>query len=340
MAALETTSQKRYTLLMFTRNDLDAASVLASRYGHLFSRTLIVDSSDPQHHLHYTQPLRDRGADVHRALPLGDPDLLRPYAVSLVSTDRVFELDTDESISNHLMDNLHHLDRYDACILPRFERRLGAYTRLLRIYDPRKIRFINPSYSFPAVDGQVGVPDRRYCVIHEADYSVYLSSRSRRSRHFMIESLERPFTRQYVINSLSLKVGSKRLKPPGLRVIIGTPGRPVCDAAVVFSLLIEFCTLILTSGSYAWAKFMLSYGLEKLEYMNSLSPEEKALRYAIARDIRTCGSLISYLGLGDPGIVSSLTGSFDWSLDPPSLVMMLARYRYERGYPMDAMTQS
>ncbi len=332
-----TETHPRITLLIFTRNDLDAAVSKIHDYASCFDSVVVVDSSDPEHASSHSCAIAGSGASLHRAIPLGGPDLLRPFAASVIRTERVLELDTDESISDYLLEHMHDLDIYAACSIARLERELNTYKRLLRLYDPGRIKFTGPSFSFPSVEGQVGFPDKRFCIIHNTSFVDYLESRSRRERHFMVESLERPFTRQYLVDSLALRLGRIRIRPPLASKLIGGGDKQLSDPAILLSLFVESLSELMMGGSPSWAIFRLKYGVEKLRYMADLPPEEATLRNSIAAQVRESGGLVRYLGLDSPATVRGLTESYDWKSDPQSVIAFLSLFRFRNGHPATTM---
>ncbi len=326
------------TLLIFTRNDLDAALERIHSYGRFFDSVMLLDSSDPVHYSVYSSEIINSGAAINRAIPLGDTDLLRPFASSLMRTDRVFELDTDERISSCLLENIHDFDMYEACSIARNELDLNTYRRLLRLYNPKKLRFDGPSFSFPLVDGAVGFPSRKFCIMHDAVFSSFLESRSRRDRYFTIESLERPFTGQYLANSLTIKFGKASVRPLYVEKLIGDPDKPLARPAVMFSLLLESLSELFMGGSPSWAIFRLKYGIQKLRYMEALPVEERTLRNSVAAEIRAYGGLVRYLGLDNPSVVKQLTETYDWKSSVSAVISYLSYFRYRNGHPAAAMS--
>lgn len=298
----------------------------------------ILDSSEPQKFEEMKGSLDPKWC-VKRVLPLGNSEFARPYAASLVSSGMILEVDADEIVTPQLMKKLTSLSNHDAFILPRFEKQLNAYTHHLRLYDPRKIRFGGPSYGFPRVDGTVGILERKFCLIHKADFSNYLSGRKRDS-YLLWESYERPFTRQYLVAALSLSFGSFTLSFPCLHTMMGEKSGDVAlsNAGIHAAIYLEFLKNMIQCRSLLWSKFQFRYTQEKLKYLLQLPAEVYQKRMEISSEIRKSGGLIRYLGLDEPSRISCLSADFDWKTSAAEVLELMISYRHRNGIPANSYT--
>lgn len=97
------------TLLIFSRNDTQNAQELIQQQISFASEVVVIDSSDKDEHARFRDWASKLGTTpikIYYCVPLGYPDMLRPYAFSKCTNDWVFMLDTDERASFTLNRNL------------------------------------------------------------------------------------------------------------------------------------------------------------------------------------------------------------------------------------------
>jgi hypothetical protein len=314
--------------LTYTLNDLPAALPNLERLRPYVDESVVIDSSTPDHVERFRPDVERLGGRIVRVVPLCSSDLLRPFAITEVRSDRVVEIDTDEEPTPALLDRLGRLGDADAYVVPRYEAQLDMYTSQLRVYRPSALRFEGPSYGFPHVAGAVGSFARREHLVHRADYTRYLHERGRWERNFLQDSLQRPYTRTFFEDAMSLRLGGSVLRPPGVRWIAEPADAPLGPAALEAALLVRYLFDATIRGGRSWARFQYRYDRAKQVYLRSLTDDERALRRGAAEEIRRAGGLIRYLELDDASRLRQLTAGFNWNRTGPELLRRLVIDRY------------
>ena len=313
------------SLLVYSCRDTDRANALLDSVAGLFDEVHVVDSSPPAEYERF-RARRTGSVAFHRVLPVGYVDLLRPYGLAQVRTDRVLVLDTDERLSEGLRAALPTLTGADGYVLPRHEVSLGAYTYHLRLFRPGRARYPAETWGFPAVRGPTATLDRSCALLHLADHGDYLARDDRAGRYLWVESIERPFT-----------LGSGRAGA-------GTPlawGRASGSnpEPEVLARLTEWwaaARTLLRSGRPALARFQRQYDRRRREYFYHLPAEEQAQRIRLRDEIRGAGGLVAYLGFDRPPYVDALTSEFGWDREGPEVLRRLIAYRLREGHPLPA----
>ena len=121
-------------LLMFNLDEAEGILRNVRRLRSAVDEVVVVDSSSPEGYHRLLAAVEPYAVCVHRVLPLGHVDPLRPFGVSKVKSDRVLLLDADEEPSPALVADLRDLAEHDAYVVPRYEEALRAYTFHLRLF--------------------------------------------------------------------------------------------------------------------------------------------------------------------------------------------------------------
>jgi hypothetical protein len=321
----------RWAFLTFSRNDGDRVIGNIERLRAAVDEVVVIDSSDPEPARRLATEVEDRGGRVVRVLPLGNVDLLRPFGVAQVRSERTIYLDADERPSQGLVEGIPTLDRADAYVLPRRERSLGATSQHLRIFRNAAIRYRGPSFLFPEVAGNVAPAPEGVYLDHDAIYDRYFEARRERYGAILTtEWVERPFDRSYVWNALRPRSmarprGSSEADSP--RAGGGVLSVP---AIVLGSELIGVRETV-EGRSVRWGRFLRDYERRKASEWARLPDEEKARWRVIAHEVRIAGGLREYLGLDDPAYVEQLTRGFGWDRGGPEVLRELVDHRHRRG---------
>ena len=319
-------------LLMFNLDEAEGILRNVRRLRSAVDEVVVVDSSSPEGYHRLLAAVEPYAVCVHRVLPLGHVDPLRPFGVSKVKSDRVLLLDADEEPSPALVADLRDLAEHDAYVVPRYEEELRAYTFHLRLFRRDAVRYRGRSFDFPEVHGSVGRLDRAHAILHHARFDTYFTDKSRARRYFTVENYERPFNGRYLADALSLPVGERRLRLP---VAVQGPDGPLSPAVVRTVIELELVRDLLVGRGLRAARFNRRYALAKAAFLEGLPEEDRRRVAAIAAEIQCAGGLFPYLGLADPSYVERLTATFAW--DRPGLAVYeeLLRVRHERGVPAD-----
>src|SRR5579872_6812702 len=117
----------KLSLLIFSRNDVEAAVNLASSMYNIADEIVMIDSSDAKNRkfLHdQATRLQMTKLKIHYAIALGYPDPLRMWALKKCKGDWVLLLDTDENPSKKLRDDIKSIisnSGADALNIKRYE---------------------------------------------------------------------------------------------------------------------------------------------------------------------------------------------------------------------------
>ena len=323
-----------HALLAFNLDETAGTVRNIARLRSVVDEIVVIDSSSPRGYRELLAAVQPYGARVHRVLPLGHVDPLRPFGVHLVASDYVLLLDADEEASAPLATDLRGLTAHDAYVVPRLEEGLGAYTFHLRVFRRDAVRYEGRSYDFPAVRGSVGHLGRDHAILHHARFDTYFTDKARARRYFTVENYERPFTARYLAEALAVRLGSRRVQLP---LSPRDPYRPLSPAGIRAAIEIEFVRDLLLGRGLRASRFNRRYSLAKDAFFRSLPGPERDRVTAIAHDIQGAGGLFPYLGLADPAYVERLTSRFAWDRPGLDVYEALLRQRHERGVPADRL---
>jgi hypothetical protein len=318
---------------MFNLNEGEGISRNVESLANIVDEIVIVDSSAFDEYEKLVRSLEGSGAIVYRTIPMGFVDPLRPFGLSKVKSDFVFLLDADEEPSEHLKLDLRNLTEFDAYVLPRLEIQLRSYSYHLRIFRRAAIRYSGRSFDFPRVTGRIGYADRAHRIIHHADYHKYFDDKARAERYFTIESVERPFSRRYLKELLSLRLGGKSISFPLIERLRNDPGSRLSSPAVRAVIELEFLRDFLLGKGLRAALFSRRYSLAKWQFLCALPEPDRRRLAEIADDLEKSGGLFDYLGLNDPAYVERLTASFQWNLRGIDVYRNILDYRFRVGKP-------
>jgi len=324
-------SSPSVALLTFDRNDPTRTLGLVRRLSDHVQETVVVDSSDPAPWGVLEAGLHPPGQRAVRVIPTGYADLLQPVGVDEITSEWVFYCDPDEEPSPDLLRRIANPEGADAFVVPRWERTLGAYTPHLRLYRREAFIAPNPAYAFPGIHGVVRKLPRNECLVHHRDYRSALED-DYRTRVMDLESFERPVDAAWFRGALRPAFRGSSTAPP--ETPTSPPPRPISDAAATLATAAVAARELLLTGSPASAAFRWRYHRARLRFQAELSPQERRRRSEINQATRAGGGLIRYLGFDRPQYVRSLSASFTWDLDGPTVLHRLIDFRFEQGAPM------
>ncbi len=319
-------------LLIFNLDETAGTVRNVARLRPVVDEVVILDNSSDASHRELVAAVAPYEARVHRALPLGYADALRPYGVSKVSSDYVFQLDADEEPSPALLADLRRLTERDAYVVPRREIGLRTYTYHMRLFRKEAVRFGGRSFDFPEVHGSLGYLDPDHAILHHARFDTYFADKARAQRYFTVESYERPFTVRSLAEALTVRAGARTLHLPFPARDLGRPLSPVAVRALIEA---EFLRDLLLGHGLRAARFNRHYSLGKAAFFQRLPDAERARVSAIARELQESGGLYPYLNLADPAYMDRLTASFGWDRPGLEVYEELLRHRHEHGRPAE-----
>jgi hypothetical protein len=316
-------------LLAFSRNDVEGVIRNVETLRPILDEVVVIDSSFPAARASLSAALRHPRERIRVAPPLGNVDLLRPMGVAAMTSDRVLLLDSDESVSKPLLAALPDLSDADAYVLPRWESSLQGYTHHLRLFQRNAVTYSGRSYSFPHVRGVTRVLPRRFHIIHAAPGgNGYWDDGDRARRYLLSDFLERPYDWDYLRQTIGL---SARLDATGGTSTRPMPTRSLSEPLVRLTLALEAARTLLTSQSLGLARFRLEQGRRRIKAWNAVSPEEKRWITETARQVKSAGGLVQFLGLDDAKYVERLSELLDSTLDGPDLLKFLLEIRSASG---------
>lgn len=318
---------------MYSRNDVDGVLRNVRTLRPSIAEVVVVDSSDPPQRARLAEGLRPPGERICPAPPLGNIDLLRPYGLAQMSTDRVLQLDADEVPSPALVAHLSELDAAEAYVLPRWEEGARGYTYHLRLVRRTHVRYAGPSYGFPQVDGTTTVLARPFRLVHSAAPGErYWSDGDRRRRYLPSDLLERPYDRRYLRRTVRGRAGPADPAPDPARPRSEPPLSPGATRLVLW---IEAARSFLTSGSWGIARMRLEQGRQRRIFWERLTSDQQRWFTDTAPSVRTAGGLVGFLGFDDVAYVERLSRTFGPEIDGPSLLDFLLHERSRTGRPWD-----
>jgi len=321
-------------LLTYSRNDVDGVLRNVRLLRPLVDEVVVVDSSLPPQRTALSRELRPPEERICPVPPLGVGDLLRPFGVARMSTDRVLQLDSDEVLSPELLSSLPRLLESEAYVVPRLEVGTRGFTYHMRLFRRTCVEYLGPSCGFPRVRGRTDVLPRRLHILHHAPRGRhYWSEGDRRRRYLLSDLLERPYDRRYLRRTLGLEARGPRAESQDNTEAGGY--RPLSDVAVAFSLLVEAGRALLTTASPGIARMGIEQGRERIAFWNRLTSEEKSWVADTSQGVREAGGLVQFLGLDEAAYVERLNEAFDATVDGPSLLGFLLHVRSQTGHPWD-----
>ena len=318
-------------LLTFCRNDVSGVLQNVELLRQFLDEVVVVDSSSPAQRETLARALRPPRERWCAAPPLGVGDLLRPFGVARMQSERVLQLDSDEVLSKALLDSLPTLNDADAYVVPRWEAGARGFTYHMRLFRRRSVSYSGPSYGYPHVSGVTRILPRRLHIVHNAPVGrKYWEQGNRARRYLLPDLLERPYDGEYFRQALGLGSSLGTERPGSGRV---RRFRELSGPAVRLVLVLEAARTLLASQSPGLARFRLEQGRQRIAMWNALSPEEKTWTTYVALQVSAAGGLIRYLGIDDPAYMDLLNESFDSATDGPELLRFLLRVRSEKGRP-------
>lgn len=324
-------------LLMFNLEDHEGILRNLRSLRSAVDEIVIVDSSSPESSERLRGPVEDLDGRIVRALPMGFVDPLRPFGVEQVKSRYVFLLDADEEASAPLKSRLRSLDDREAYVVPRFEAELSSYTYHLRLFRPDAVHYAGRSFDFPEVAGTTGWLDKSHGIIHRARYRTFFHDKSRVERYLTVENVERPFTRNYLQEAMTVRLRDRSFslaRPGGHRPGSTSPVSPVLTRLAIG---IEFLRDLAVGRGIRAASFGRRYARAKWKFLCELPESAREELLAIAREIDREGGLFPYLGLSEPAYVERLTAGFRWDMRGIDVYRRLLRHRHRTGRPAESV---
>lgn len=312
-------------LLIFNRNDFPGVARLIDQLGGQAGEILVVDSSGR---------CLPRGSELTPphprvrwvwAFPLGCTEPLRSWAHREMDCEWILSIDTDETPTSSLLRLLARLGDADGYLLLRFERSLGAYSTVLRLYRRSKTVCGGWIHESPTVSGVVKRVPLPAALLHDADYRRYLKKPTRNG-YLLIEAYERPFIPPQIRKEFPGKmarrlVGRDGMSISGLRASLLALAQTFWRSnewnGVITNLRVGMYL-----GRYIWDRY---------RFFNALPPAERWEAERISRCLHKAGGVTPYLELDRPGYVERMTETFPWGWEGAHALVSLLRYRYRYG---------
>jgi hypothetical protein len=322
-------SSSTLCLLTYSRNDVEGVLRNLVALRPLLAEFVVIDSSGPTERAKLEAALQPPRERLYAALPLGNSDLLRPFGLAKCVSERVLQLDSDETLSPALKDELPRLTTADAYVVPRWEVGARGFTYHMRIFRRRSVSYIGPSHGFPRVVGHTEVLPRRLHFIHQSEPARrYWNQNDRKRRYLLSDFLERPYDWRYFQRLLGLSANARRDQPgiPSGSISID-PLTPVAKTIV----FVEAVRMLILSQSPGLAQFVIEQARQRSYAWRSMNADQRDWLAEVARAVRASGGLVQYLRLADEAYVESLNRAFGPNVDGPRLLAFLLSVRARSG---------
>lgn len=305
-------------LLVFNRDDVEGTLRLLRMVGRFVSEIVIIDSSGPLE----SERLRREAEKITQVsfshiFPLGCTEPLRAYAETVVRSDRIASIDTDEVPSGGFVRRLSLPIEEDVLFVPRLDLGIGRTMWLPRIYRPGHLHYEGWIHEEPRVLGTSAPVAGDEGLEHRADYSHYLDERGRGAAYLPIESFERPFTGREIwfeFHSWACRIstlGSDLVPPP----------------PAVAWLLRSLHRSVLAGNDLEFMEYVRA----RYRHFTALPRPLRRAAVAISRDLRQHGGVTAYLGLDDPRYVERLSSGYPWNAPPEQPLVELLVHRFATG---------
>lgn len=316
-------------LLTYSRNDVDGVLRNLEALRPLLAETVVIDSSEPTGRAELESVLQSPRERLYVTPPLGNSDLMRPFGLSKCTSDRVLQLDSDESPSPALVEELPRLVTAEAYIVPRWEVGARGFTYHMRLFRRRSVSYIGPSHGFPRVVGHTQVLPRRLHLIHRsAPARRYWDLDDRKRRYLLTDLLERPYDWSYLLRLLGLSAGDERDQhgPRSSSVSVD----PLTPVSRMIAYVEAVRTLVL-SQSPGLARFVIEQARQRSNAWKGMSQVQRDWLRETAKGVRGSGGIVQYLRLADASYVERLNRTFGPSVDGPRLLAFLLSVRTRTG---------
>src|SRR5580700_10914550 len=308
-------------LLTFSRNDVEGVLRTFQTLRSTVDELVVVDSSGESQRSRLRAELRGSQQRIALAPPLGNADLLRPFGLSQMTSDRIIQLDADERLSPALLTELKRLNEADAYVVPRWEAGARGFTYQMRIYRRTSVRFSGPSHGFPEVRGTTKILPRRLCIVHETPAArEYWEQSDRKRRYLLSDTLERPYDTGYLRRTVGFPSSAGKVETT--HSAEDRKGQ-LSPLLIRISLYLEAIRTTLTTGSLGLARLGLAQGQARLQFLDDMSPRHREWLIEVAEQVRQAGGLIQFLGLEDADYLSRLAVLATPEVDGPSLLEFL-----------------
>lgn len=312
-------------LLAYTRNDVDGVLRTVHALRPVLAQVVVVDSSLPEQRARLLAQLDAPRESIYVVPPLGYSDLFRPLGTSRMVTDRVLQLDSDETLSPALARILPGLVDADAYVVPRWETGVRGFTYHMRLFRREAVRYQGPCHGFPRVFGSTRTLPKDLHIIHESPGPRDYWHTGDRARRYMISNfLERPYDWNYLFGLLGLgsfqasSVDSNRGRD-----------RPSGSLSPVSGLLvaIEILKTLAVHRSTGLAQQVWEQARVRATAWSQLTATQRSWLKDTAVAVRHNGGLVGYLGLAEESYIDFLNREFDSASDAPRLLAFLLRVR-------------
>lgn len=319
------------TLLIFSRNDTLAARELVSDMLNYVSEIVIIDSSEKEEHIEFkkwAEKMNHGLVRVYYIIPLGYPDMLRPYALTKCSNQWIIMLDVDERASLFLKENLTKIiseDLSDVFAIFRYEgnkdgRKLSSlHSAQVRIFKKDFLEEKGIIHRLPTSKGRFMVLPREYYILH-----LVAGKTNRNEEYGKMDVLSRLSygdlpNKFFNISRYILHFGNKITLTNELSNI---------DYLFYFFVKEVYSALITRNLGRLLESLGNSIRQTKKVVILKSQPDSKVF-FEISKIINHIG-LVKFLGLDDPSIVENLTEQYsNGPLKGSDLLKYLLKSRYQ-----------
>lgn len=306
----------KLSLLIFTRGKSNHLLSMIRMCCGAFDEIVLIDSSSRGEkeeimkeisNMHCTSAIK-----IYDAPPTGIVEVLRLYGINKCGGEWVLNLDSDESISDFLKNNLRDTIKqhiYSGFAIERINydsngRFSSSKDFQVRLYKKDSVNFLGYLHERPIINGQIGQLSNPNYIIHNKTEDIW---------NDMIKDMGYEcITARYSFATVADRSKNRVFFniEPVIKWYVRITNRNIFDELSFY----EYVFLILFGTVYNLLRykqnssrnsfFFMFYLLFKLKYIHSLKENERKLTFRIAEYIRLKGGPIRFMGFDNEVIVS------------------------------------
>lgn len=311
-------SNSRYSLLTFTRNNIDEGTDITKRLYDKVDEIVIIDSSTKPLHEELIRRTAEFSPKIFHVIPTRIIEPLRTFGLSKIESEFVIYLDSGELISDKLLDNLANFVQYDSYSVRRIEMSYGSFNWQTRLF--RKSSVVTKGY----VQEMFSTPGKAFRL---KDKDMYISQYSdlgnpkKRRDYLILDVLDRPLTYNYLISRIPM------MKDLGISFL----DYPISGLFFNLYKLVFYYYMVRYKSSARELIPALEYLSLHQRIYDCLDKRLYEELKSIRKDVEDCGGPIRYLQLDNAEYVESLNKDYLFDSDGIMVYLYLLNYRHQNG---------
>ena len=307
--------------LLFTRNNLDRISTLLSQLISFSDEVVIVDSSDPRFSgLRESVLQLSSKVKIYLAPALGYVEPLRMYGISKCTGDWIFNIDSDELLSEELARDMRSIvanSTFECFSILRYNKTMGGKVVNKeyisnRLFKSNLFTYKGYIHEPPIFSGRLKKLSPQHCISHfHEEFSKDIL------REIPVETYYNRIAYCDLLNEAQI---ANRVKSPALCRAIQVYARlkgkdPSCELTLLDYLMYAFSFLLPLVNPLNWPFAgsrieFFRYQTIKFVSFHKTGKQEHEMQFALARSIRKAGGVIRFLSLDDEGVIGELYSRF------------------------------